>query len=140
MVQVVMTQTQTLKKLTPEKAMIEITGVTEAGGQTIPSPPVTIDIVAKVPKLNFDPNLFKNTPAEAKDAQAPKYRETKGRETLTINGKKLDCEWHQFEFDGGMTTKSWSSDQIPGQIVKSESRSKEGSTIMQLVEWKGTKR
>lgn len=133
-VEVVMTQTQTLKKLTAEKATVEITSVTEAAGQTIKAPPVTFDIVAKLPKVKVDPVEVKVDPKDT-----AKVKETKGRETLTINGKKVECEWVQTEIEG-ITSKMWSSEQIPGRIVKAETRTKESTTTMQLTDWKSEKK
>jgi hypothetical protein len=133
-VQVVTTQTQTLKKLTAEKAVVEITSVTEAAGQTIKSPPITLDIVAKLPKVKIDPVDPKVDPKDV-----PKYKETKGREALTINGKKVECEWIQFEVDDAVS-KTWYSDQIPGRMVKTQTRAKEATTTMQLTDWKAEKK
>jgi hypothetical protein len=133
-VQVVTIQTQTLKKLTAEKAVVEYATTTEAGGQTIKAPPMTLDIVARFPKVKVNPTDPKFDPKDI-----PKFTETKGRETLTISGKKLDCEWHQVEFMG-FTTKTWTSDQVPGRLVKMESRSKEATTTMQLTDWKAEKK
>jgi hypothetical protein len=133
-VQLVTTQTQTLKSLTAEKAVVEITSVTEAAGQKISAPPVTFDIVAKLPKVKFDPADVK---VEPKDD--PKVKHTKGRETLTINGKKVECEWVQTEFEG-VTSKMWTSEQIPGRMVKAETRTKESTSTMQLTDWKAEKK
>ncbi|MCI0704408.1 MAG: hypothetical protein L0241_25400 [Planctomycetia bacterium] len=134
-VQVVTTQTQTLKKLTAEKAVVEITGVTEAAGQTIKAPPVTFDFVAKLPKVKVDPKGIPEPDPKA----VPKFKETKGREALTINGKKVECEWIQIEFDG-FSSKTWMSNQIPGRMVKSETKTKESVTTMQLTDWKAEKK
>jgi hypothetical protein len=134
-IQVVSTQTQTLKKLTAEKAVVEITGVTEVAGQTIKAPPMTFDFVAKLPKVKFDPKGIPEPDPKA----VPKFKETKGRETLTINGKKVECEWIQFEYEG-VTSKTWMSDLIPGRMVKSETRTKESVSTMQLTDWKAEKK
>ena len=136
MVQVVTTQTQTLKKLTAEKAGLEIVSVTEAGGQTIKAPPVAYEILAKVPTLKIDP---KDVKVDPKDVPKVNVKETKGRETLSVNGKQLACEWHQIEFEG-TTSKTWYSDDVPGRLVKMESRSPEGTTTVRLTEWKAQKK
>jgi hypothetical protein len=134
-VQVVMTQTQKLKQLTAEKAVVEYSGVTEAAGQKIEAPPMALDVPAKLPK--FDP---KDTPeAKVDPKDQVKYKETKGKETLTIKGQKLDCEWIQIESEG-VFTKSWTCKQIPGQIVKTESQAQGAVTIQILTDWKAEKR
>jgi hypothetical protein len=135
-VQAVMTHTQKLKKLTAEKAVIEITGVTEAAGQTIKSPPMTLEIPAKGPKFNVNPTDTKDP--EAKDV--PKYKETKGKETLTVKGKQVECEWVQVEVEGGFTTKTWYSEQVPGRIVKSESRAMGNVNVVQLTDFAAEKK
>jgi hypothetical protein len=134
-VQVVTTQTQTLKKLTAEKAVIEMTSITEAAGQKIDAPPMTFDIPAKGPKIDL--SGFTGANVDPKDV--PKYKETKGKESLTIKGKKLDCEWHQIEVAGAVTM-TWYCDQVPGRMVKAESRVMGNSTVMQLTDWKAEKK
>jgi hypothetical protein len=129
-VQVVNIQTQTLKKLSAEKAVVEILMVTEAAGHTMKTPPQTMDIVAKFPKVNYTP-----PPTEKSDTPEVKYKESKGRETLTIKGKKVDCEWHMIEMEGGMSTKTWTSKQIPGGVVKMESRSPQASSNLVVTEF-----
>ena len=136
-VQTTVTQTHTLKKLTAEKAVIEITTVTMAEGQTIKLDPVSMDIPAKAPKVDAPPPG--PPPAVGKDA-APKFKQNKGKETLTINGKKLDCEWTKFEMEGGIESATWICPDVPAQLVKSVTKSPFGSSTMVLVEWKGTKK
>src|SRR4029450_576306 len=114
--------------LTAEKATVEITSATEVAGQTIKAPPMTFDISAKLPKVKVDPVEVKVDPKDT-----PKVKETKGRETLTINGKKAECEWVQTEVEG-ITSKMWTSEQIPGRMVKAETRTKEATSTMLLTD------
>jgi hypothetical protein len=135
-VQTAMTQTQTVKRVTADKVVIEITTVTQAAGQTIKAPPVTFDIPARGPKVDAVPTEAPNDAPK----DVPKFKETKGRETLTLNGKRLDCEWTQLEVEGGFVTKTWVCNDVPGQAVKMVSSSPYGKTTTLLVDWKGTKR
>ncbi len=130
------TITQTLKKLSAEKAVVEILTEVTMGGQTIKAPPQSVEFLAKLPRI--DP---KNLPKTDPKDKGPEPKVTKGRETLTVSGKKLACEWTQSEL-GGTVTKAWHCDDVPGRLVKSvatDSASKLTATT-QLIEWKGTKR
>src|SRR5262249_41897396 len=113
-VQSSVTQTQTLKQLTSDKAVVELSVTTEAAGQSFKSPPISMDFPAKVTVPKTEPV------AAAPEAQAdgPKYKESKGRESLTINGKKIACEWTKLEVEGGMVTTAWISKDVPGEVVK----------------------
>jgi hypothetical protein len=139
-VEVVAKHTQTLKKVTAEKVVIEMTFSTEAGGMTFQAPPQSMEIPAKMPNPN---EIFKDLPKAAPQGTpqaVPKSKETKGREALTVNGKKLNCEWTQIEDEDGSVTKVWASDDMPGQTVKVVAK-RQGSTDTGLVvDWKGTKK
>jgi hypothetical protein len=129
-------QTTVLKKLNADKAVLETTSVIEAGGQKVTNGPFPMDLPARYPKFDY------KAPPEDKAAEKPKYKETKGRETLTISGKKVDCEWVQYEFEGGTTMKTWSSDQIPGRMVKTVTTDPNTKTVSStaVIEFKATKR
>ena len=71
---------------------------------------------------------------------APKSKETKGRETLTVNGKKLDCEWVQHVDEDGSVSKVWFCDGVPGRTVKVEAKRPGSTGTTLVVEWKGTKK
>ena len=118
------TTISTLKKVTAEKVTLEVVTITEFGGQKVKTPPTLVDIPAKGPK----------PPA------APKSKETKGKETLTVNGKRLDCEWTQVEVKGGEVTKTWTCKDVPGGVVKATTRSPTTTATSQLLVWKGEKR
>jgi hypothetical protein len=135
-VQSTVTSTQTLKKLSADKAVIEVSTVTEVSGQTIKQGPIAMDIPARAPK----PPAVKPEAEPTNPTEAPKFKESKGRETLTINGKKLQCEWTQLEGEGGYVAKTWSCEDMPLGFVKSVVTVQGMKTISQVVEWKGTKK
>jgi hypothetical protein len=128
----VITTTQTLKKVSADKIIIEVTTATVANGQTNKAEPTTLEILAREPKL----------PPEVQEqlkAFTAKVKQTKGKETLTINGKKLDCEWVRSEGEGN-DSKVWTSNQVPGETVKTESAVGPLKSNMQLIDWKGEKK
>jgi hypothetical protein len=59
-----------------------------------------------------------------------------GTETITVAGKSLACKWTEFELNsGGMkgTTKTWTSDAVPGGMVKSVTKSTMGQMKSETV-------
>ncbi len=121
--------THTLKKVSPELAVVEVTAVGESGGVATPVPPYSMDIPAKLPKPDVTPKGTK-----------PKSKQTSGRETLTVAGKKLSCEWFEIVLDGGTTMKTWMCNDVPGQLVKSVMSHPGGSSTSLLLDWKGTRK
>ncbi len=105
------TTTTTLKKLSAEKAVIEIEMVTVANGQEMKMPATTQDIPAKIDK----PKPEETKPPKDK----PKTKQ--GKEVLDIAGKKIKTEWTESTMKHAqttVTTKMWMSEEIPGQMVK----------------------
>lgn len=76
------------------------------------------------------------TKGEDKDAPKPK----EGEETITVAGKEYKAKWTEMTVDqNGMksTTKSWTSEEFPGMILKSETKLEgavSGTTSMEVVE------
>ena len=128
--------TQTLKRLTADKAVVEVVTEVTMGGQTIKSPPQSIEHPARLP-----PGTAKDAPKSDSKEEGPKVRITKGRETLTVSGKQVACEWTQSEA-GGTVTKTWESNDVPGRLVKSvvTDQATKATATTQLVAWKGTRR
>jgi hypothetical protein len=130
----VVTSTQTLKAVTAEKVVIEVTTVTVTNGQTTKAPPATMEFRAREPKLPAD--VLKQVEEQTKKNAA---QTTKGKETLTVNGQKLACEWVRFQSEG-IDSKSWMCDDVPNQLVKMESVMGPLKASMVLIDWKGTKK
>ncbi len=114
------TATATLKKVAADKAVVELALSFDLGGQKQTSPAAATDVLAKMPT-------------------DPKAKKSKGKETLTINGKKLECEWIETEV-GGDTTRTWFCPDVPGGVVKETIKSADSTTTSQVVEWKGEKK
>ncbi len=108
-----MTMTTTLKKVTAEKVVIEITAVTKSMGQEMKLPPQAQDIPAKIEEV------------KAKELQNPKGKVKEGTETLTVCGKKIETKWVEIkatEKELTIISKIWTSDEVPGQVVKMSSK------------------
>lgn len=102
---------QTLVERTAEKAVIEI--VQDAGGSA--------------QKNRFD-LPFKAEPIDPKGPQPPKPSKT-GAEPITIKGKTFPCTWTEYitgEGDSQSTTRTWTSEAMPGAVVKTVSKSRMG--------------
>lgn len=104
--------TQTLKELTPEKAVVEMA----MSSAMMPGSKQTMDIPAKVEEANA-----------VKPGQLPPgvKGETKslGKEKLKVGDKEYECEVTQFTGEQqGMKSegKSWTTDELPGNLVKME--------------------
>jgi hypothetical protein len=113
----VMTVTMTLKELTPEKVIIEMSAVNVMGGNEMKMPPQKQEFLAKIEE------------EKAKELDTPKKGDKKngaeiidvGEEEIKVGDKKLKCKWTEMKIkqeDTTTTTKVWTSDEIPGQVVK----------------------
>jgi hypothetical protein len=104
--------TQKLATLDADKAQIEM----KMRANNMDMPPQTITIPAKVEKTQVQPEpaLPPGMKGEVK---------VLGKEKLSVAGKELECQVVQFtsEQDGQkLTGKSWTSEQVPGGLVKTE--------------------
>lgn len=127
------TMTTKLIEVGAEKLVLETVISMEVSGQKMDMPAQKRDVPAKIEK-----------PAEQKpDEKAPKPKE--GDEDIEVMGKKMKCHWTEVTSDtNGMktVTKTWTNNDIPGNIVKSEttmSGSIAGTSKMLLVEFKPVK-
>jgi hypothetical protein len=103
--------TQTLTDLTPDKATIEVKGSMKMAGNSMDMPAQTQEIPAKIKKPD--------DAAPAGDAQKPKQ----GTEDVKIGDKTYSCKWTEVTTDqnGTKTTaKTWTCDDVPGNVVKME--------------------
>ena len=109
-----MEMTQTLKEITPEKAVVEMgmkNSMMPGAGQSH-----AMDIPAKIEadKVQTSGKMPEGFKGESKSL---------GKEKIKVGEKEYECEVTQFKGEGqGMTTegKSWTSDQVPGTMVKME--------------------
>lgn len=122
------TMTYKLVELTAEKAVIEMGMSMKMGDQTMDMPAQKLEQLAKIEKV--EPT------GEAKDAPKPET----GEEEVSVGGKKYKAKWSKLTMEqNGMktTTKSWTSEEVPGMLLKSETTMEgamSGTTSMELVE------
>lgn len=112
------TSISTLVELTADVATIELVNVIKAGDMEIKTPPTKVE----VKKLSELP------PGKKKEDYAkPEGVVDQGTETVTVDGVDYKTKWHSIKLKSGDTdieSKSWTSDDVPGLIVKMESKSK----------------
>jgi hypothetical protein len=120
-----MEMTQTLKDLTPEKAVIEasVKSAMMPGGAQKHS----MDIPAKIEadKAQTAGKLPEGMKGEAKSL---------GKETVKVGDKSYECEVTQFKGESqGMTSegKSWTTREVPGNMVKVEMKANGGQGDME---------
>lgn len=107
--------TFTLKELTPDKAVVEMVQEISIGGQSTTVPTRMMEFKAKVPVTATQPVA----PEGGKVT-----RTGSGDEELTVGGKKYMCHWEEWQMEspeGKMTSKVWTSKDVPGGVVKTES-------------------
>ena len=113
----VSTMTTTLKELTPEKAVVEMSVVSVVNGQETKVPPQKQEILAKIEE------------EKAKELDTPKKGDKRngaeiigvGEEEIKVGDKKVKCKWAEMKMtqeDTTTTTKVWTTDEVPGQVVK----------------------
>jgi len=126
--------TDTLREVTGEKVVIEM----EAGGRTFTLHPNQMrEIAAKVTKEEAtkptgSPGVQKAT------------KKGEGDEEITVGGKKYKCHWTEYQtsFKGDEgTLKTWTTDQVPGGLVKAvkDSTKFKSKTTTVLVEFKAAR-
>ena len=114
------TYTATLKKVDAEAVVVDIATTIEAEGMKFSSPAAPTTYFAKIPGVQ--------------------PRATKGKETLTVNGKKLDCEWTEVAGEGGDSTKTWTCTDVPGGTVRETTRAAGSITTTELIDWQGQRK
>ncbi len=112
------TMTQTLKEITPEKAVVEIVMEVTVQGNTMKMPAQTQEIKAKVPKDQVTPHPQGVTVT----------KKGEGDEEITVGDKKYKCHWQEYEMKGEAggetkqdmsgTTKVWTCPDVVGGVVK----------------------
>jgi hypothetical protein len=116
--------TQKLVELTPEKAVVEMSIKIDIPGATAP-PAQKQSFAAKVKKEDATVGkLPQGMKGEVKD---------KGSEKVSVAGKSYNCKVYEFtgEQNGVKSTgKTWTSEEIPGTLVKMESTTNVGGQDM----------
>jgi hypothetical protein len=124
------TLTYTLKELTDEKAVVELQTVTVIMGNEIKGPPIPLTHLKTAPKGT-------TTAPGAENVKTTKPEE--GTETVKLGGTEYKSKWTKVKIsvagsDSESTT--WSSDDVPGLLLKSETTAKgvvSSKTVTELV-------
>ena len=127
-----MEMTQTLKEITPEKAVVEMS----MKSSMIPGNPQAhaMDIPAKVEASQVQ------TPGKMPEGMKGEAKSL-GKEKVKVGEKEYDCEVTAFKGESeGMKSegKSWTSDQVPGSMVKMEMKAAGGEGNEENMETKMT--
>jgi hypothetical protein len=110
------TITTTLVDVAPDKLVLEMTSLVKAAGMEIQGKPMKRDVLKSVP-------LPKGAKKEEFSGGKPPGTYEEGAETLKVGGTEVKAKWFKYKADiGGTKTdaKLWTSDEVPGMIVKSE--------------------
>ncbi len=110
-------QTKTLKSVAKDKIVIEIS--MEVVGMEHKIPPQKMEIPAKILRP-ATPEAVTTQPTDK-----PDFKTKEGDETLEIDGKKIKVHWIESETKVGQIitkSKAWSSEDVPGRMVKITSR------------------
>jgi hypothetical protein len=127
--------TTTLIETGDEKLVVETTSVANVAGMVIKSPPFKRDVQKTV-------MVTKGLKKEDVQGGKPPGTTEEGTETLKIAGTEVKTKWYKFKSDVGGTkteSKMWTSDEVPGMMVKMEASSAGAvatTTKMELVEIK----
>lgn len=112
------TSISTLVDLTADVATIELVNVIKVGDMEIKTPPTKVE-VKKMTEL---------PPGKKKEDYAkPEGLVDQGSEAITVDGVEYKTKWQSVKLKSGDTdieSKSWTCDDVPGLVVKLESKSK----------------
>jgi hypothetical protein len=126
--------TQTLKEVTPEKVVLETKSSMEMMGQKMDQPAQPLEIPAKAGAAA--PGM---TPT-AEQPKQPDMEVKESEETVTVAGKSVKAkvvEMKGKQAGMDMWTKTWTSNDVPGTLVKMESKTggeMASSSTLELVE------
>lgn len=118
---------QTLKEVTPEKVVIENQTTMSVMGQKLEQPAMPMEIPAKMPA---------GQPGAAEPTKSPDVQTKESTETVSVSGKSVSAKVLETK-DKTSWSKAWSSNDVPGTVVKMESKTTgdmASSMTMELVE------
>ena len=130
--------TTTLVEVGADKLVLETTAVSKVNGMEFKAPAMK----REVPKTITLPKLEKKDEPKVDRPKVDKPMTEEGTETLKVSGTDVKAKWYKttFEIMGTRTeSKNWTSDEIPGGLVKSVTKSSgesPSSITMEVVEFK----
>jgi hypothetical protein len=124
------TMTTKLVEATPDKVVVEFTTTAKVMGKDFSQPPT---------KLEFPKTITESQLAEQSN---PKGKVGEGTADVKVGDKTYKTKWYKIELDqmgSKVTTTVWTSQEVPGTLVKTESQFSgmvSGKSSMELVEVK----
>lgn len=125
--------TNKLVEVGADKLVLETTTVSKFNGMEFKQPPTKRDVTKTIdlPKAAGDKPTAK--------PEKPEGTTEEGTETLKIDGKDVKTKWVKFKNktpDGDVEGQTWTSDDVPGMVVKNVTKTKTVTTTMTLTEFK----
>ncbi len=130
--------TQTLKELTPQKAVVEMKNAMIVAGKRTENPPQLVTHPAKLEK----------TKSTADPTHVPKggVKIASGEDTIMVKSKGVKAKWVKYEITQSgtkMQVTTWINEDIPGTLVKSDNLTSapvKMSNSMLLVDFKADRK
>lgn len=129
------TITNKLVEVGKDKLVLETTTVSTFNGMEIKQPAMKRD----VPKTIDIPKATGDKPKDQPKAEKPEGKTEEGTETLKVGGQEIKTKWSKYTAktaDGEVVSQTWTSEEVPGTIVKSVTKTATVTTTMQLTEFK----
>jgi hypothetical protein len=125
------TTAYTLRKVLPDRVVVEMVAVSDATGSKVKNPPQEMEIRRKFYLL---PGV------KPEDIGKPDGTIASGEETLTLAGKEFRAKWFDSKGQteaGPSRTRTWMSDEVPGRLLKSvlEVPNVDKTTTLSLIEF-----
>lgn len=127
--------TTTLVEVGADKVVVEYAVVSKANGEEVKAPAEKRDVPKKL-------TLPKGSPKPDRTATTPPGTYEEGTETIKVAGTELKTKWYKYRGEEGGTkteAKMWVCEDVPGQLVRMESKTTGAATIetkAELVEFK----
>jgi hypothetical protein len=109
----------TLVEVGADKLVLETTSTAKLNGMEFKNPPEKRDVTKTI-------TLPKGTPKPDPNAK-PKGTVGEGTETVKIGGTEFKTKWQQIKLKQGdmdIESKTWMSDDVPGMLVKMETKTR----------------
>jgi hypothetical protein len=116
-----------LVDLNKDKAILEETRIDLGDGSETEMPADKVTLFANGEISNASDSLYE------KPAKQPTVKETEGDEDVTVMGNKIKTHWVETSIQNGRelsTSKDWLSDDVPGGLVKEETKKTWAGKVM----------
>lgn len=127
--------TTKLLEVTADKVVVEMTVTSKTNGMEFKAPPMKQEFTKTV-------ELPKGAKKETFATGKPEGTTKEGTETVKVGGVDVKTKWYEYEVKANgseVKAKMWMSDDVPGSMVKMESKATApvaAETKMELIEFK----